>query len=64
MTSDNAESLTSEVVEIVADLIRIDSSNYGDDTGPGEALIAEYAEASLKSVGIDAERYEVAEPST
>ena len=58
MTSEHADSLTSEVVEIVSDLIRIDSSNYGDDTGPGEALIAEYAEASLKSVGIDAERYE------
>jgi acetylornithine deacetylase/succinyl-diaminopimelate desuccinylase-like protein len=50
--------ITSEVVEIVRDLIRIDTSNYGDDTGPGEALAAEYVEAKLKEVGIDAHRYE------
>ena len=50
--------ITSEVVEIVRDLIRIDTSNYGDDSGPGEALAAEYVEAKLKEVGIDAHRYE------
>ena len=50
--------ITSEVVEIVRDLIRIDTSNYGDDSGPGEAVAAEYVEAKLKEVGIDAHRYE------
>jgi acetylornithine deacetylase/succinyl-diaminopimelate desuccinylase-like protein len=50
--------ISSEVVSIVQDLIRIDTSNYGDDSGPGEALCAEYVEASLKEVGIECERYE------
>ncbi|MEI6405814.1 MAG: M20/M25/M40 family metallo-hydrolase [Actinomycetes bacterium] len=50
--------IASEVVEIVRDLIQIDTSNYGDDSGPGEALAAEYVEAKLKEVGIDCERYE------
>ena len=50
--------ITSEVVEIVRDLIKIDTSNYGDGSGPGEALAAEYVEAKLKEVGIDCKRYE------
>ena len=48
----------SEVVELVRDLIKIDTSNYGDGSGPGEALAAEYVEAKLKEVGIECERYE------
>lgn len=58
MTIEPLGDITSEVVEIVQDLIRIDTSNYGDDSGPGEALAAEYVEAKLKEVGIDCERYE------
>ena len=50
--------ITTEVVEIVRDLIRIDTSNYGDNSGPGEALAAEYVEAKLKEVGIEAHRYQ------
>ena len=50
--------IASEVVEIVRDLIKIDTSNYGDDSGPGEALAAEYVEAKLREVGIECERYE------
>jgi acetylornithine deacetylase/succinyl-diaminopimelate desuccinylase-like protein len=46
-----------EVVELVSDLIRIDTSNYGDGTGPGEAEAAEYVEARLREVGLDPERY-------
>jgi len=46
-----------EVVELVSDLIRIDSSNYGDGTGPGEAEAAEYVESRLREVGLDPERY-------
>ena len=49
-----------EVVELVSDLIRIDSSNYGDGTGPGEAQAAEYVEARLREVGLDPERFECA----
>ena len=50
--------IETEVVEIVQDLIRIDTSNFGDDSGPGEAIAAEYVEAKLREVGIECERYE------
>jgi acetylornithine deacetylase/succinyl-diaminopimelate desuccinylase-like protein len=46
-----------EVVELVSDLIRIDTSNYGDGTGPCEAEAAEYVEARLREVGLAPERY-------
>jgi acetylornithine deacetylase/succinyl-diaminopimelate desuccinylase-like protein len=46
-----------EVVELVSDLIRIDSSNYGDGSGPCEAEAAEYVEGRLRDVGLDPERY-------
>jgi acetylornithine deacetylase/succinyl-diaminopimelate desuccinylase-like protein len=58
MTIEPLADVDSEVVEIVRDLIQIDTSNYGDGSGPGEALAAEYVEAKLKEVGIDCERYE------
>ncbi len=46
-----------EVVTLASDPIRIDSSNYGDGTGPGEAEAAEYVEARLREVGYDPERF-------
>ena len=46
-----------EVVELVSQLIQIDSTNYGDDSGPGERQVAEYVQAQLQEVGIDAELY-------
>jgi acetylornithine deacetylase/succinyl-diaminopimelate desuccinylase-like protein len=49
--------IDAEVVSITQDLIRIDSTNFGDDSGPGEAAVAEYVEASLKEFGIDCERF-------
>ena len=58
MTPEPLSDVTSEVVQLVQDLIQIDTSNYGDDSGPGEALAAEYVEAKLREVGIDCERYE------
>ncbi len=58
MTIEPLADISAEVVEIVRDLIKIDTSNYGDDSGPGEALAAEYVESKLKEVGIDCERYE------
>lgn len=45
-----------EVVELVRDLIRIDSSNYGDGTGPGEAAAADYVLSRLQEVGLSPER--------
>ena len=47
-----------EVVGLLQDLIRIDSSNYGDGTGPGEAETAEFVASRLRDVGIDAETIE------
>ena len=49
------ETLTpeAEVVRICRDLIRIDSSNYGDGSGPGERACAEYVMGELTEVGLD-----------
>jgi acetylornithine deacetylase/succinyl-diaminopimelate desuccinylase-like protein len=44
-----------EVLDICRDLIRIDTSNYGDGSGPGERKAAEYVAGSLAEVGIDSE---------
>ncbi len=44
-----------EVVEICSDLIAIDTSNYGDQPGPGERKAAEHVAALLDEVGITAE---------
>lgn len=44
-----------EALEICRDLIRIDTSNFGDDSGPGERKAAEYVAASLAEVGIDSQ---------
>ncbi|MHB1472375.1 MAG: M20/M25/M40 family metallo-hydrolase [Dermatophilaceae bacterium] len=42
-----------EVARICRDLIRIDSSNYGDGSGLGERACAEYVMAELTDVGLD-----------
>ena len=47
-----------EVVQICRDLIRIDSSNYGDDSGPGERVAAEHVMGLLTDVGLDPELFE------
>ena len=47
-----------EVVRICRDLIRIDSSNYGDGSGPGERKAAEYVMAELAEVGLEGELLE------
>ena len=44
---------TTEVVELCRDLIRIDTSNYGDDSGPGERKAAEHVATLLNEVGIE-----------
>ena len=69
MSPDNAEAVTSnavlpaaenevpaaeaEVADICRDLIRIDSSNYGDGSGPGERKAAEYVAGLLAEVGLE-----------
>ncbi len=47
-----------EVVDICRDLIRIDSSNYGDGSGPGEAAAAAYVVDLLREVGLEPQTYE------
>ncbi|KGM14372.1 M20/M25/M40 family metallo-hydrolase [Cellulomonas bogoriensis] len=49
-----------EVVGICQDLLRIDTSNYGDGSGPGERDAAEYVMGSLCEVGLDPEIFESA----
>ena len=41
-----------EVVELCRDLIRIDTSNFGPDPGPGERAAAEHVAELLDEVGI------------
>src|SRR5688572_16370439 len=49
-----------EVVDLCRELIRIDTSNYGDDSGPGERKAAEHVAALLDEVGIESRLYEAA----
>ena len=47
-----------EVVDLCRDLIRIDTTNFGDSSGPGERKAAEYVAGLLEEVGIEARLYE------
>ena len=47
-----------EVVDLARDLIRIDTSNYGDGSGPGERAAAEHVAALLHEVGLQPEYLE------
>ncbi|HEV2797665.1 MAG TPA: hypothetical protein VGV65_08600, partial [Nocardioides sp.] len=42
-----------EVVQLCQELIRIDTSNYGTDDGPGERKAAEHVATLLDEVGIE-----------
>jgi acetylornithine deacetylase/succinyl-diaminopimelate desuccinylase-like protein len=53
-----------EVVELARDLIRIDSSNYGDGSGPGEREAAEYVAGKLAEVGLEPDVFESADRRT
>jgi acetylornithine deacetylase/succinyl-diaminopimelate desuccinylase-like protein len=61
---DPRPSAEDEVVELAGDLIRIDSSNYGDGSGPGEREAAEYVATKLAEVGLEPEVFEPAERRT
>jgi acetylornithine deacetylase/succinyl-diaminopimelate desuccinylase-like protein len=47
-----------EVVDLCRDLIRIDTTNFGDGSGPGERAAAEYVAGKLGEVGLDVRVYE------
>ncbi|GII52384.1 peptidase M20 [Planotetraspora thailandica] len=55
MTPLNSED---EVVELCSDLIRIDSTNAGDNNGPGERKAAEYVAEKLAEVGLEPRIFE------
>jgi acetylornithine deacetylase/succinyl-diaminopimelate desuccinylase-like protein len=55
--SPEAASAQAEVIEILRDLIQIDTTNDGTDVGPGEAAAAEYVESSLREAGLEVERF-------
>jgi len=54
-SQDRSYDPAAEVVRLCQELIRIDTSNYGTDEGPGERKAAEYVAGLLDEVGIDAE---------
>jgi acetylornithine deacetylase/succinyl-diaminopimelate desuccinylase-like protein len=47
-----------EVVDICRDLIRLDTTNFGDGSGPGERKAAEHVATLLGEVGIESELFE------
>ncbi|MEW2523923.1 M20/M25/M40 family metallo-hydrolase [Streptomyces sp. NPDC047071] len=47
-----------EVVDLCRDLIRMDTSNYGDHSGPGERKAAEYVAEKLAEVGLEPQIFE------
>jgi acetylornithine deacetylase/succinyl-diaminopimelate desuccinylase-like protein len=47
-----------EVVDLCRELIQMDTSNYGDESGPGERRAAEYVAAKLAEVGLQPEIFE------
>ena len=47
-----------EVVDLCRDLIRIDTSNYGQNEGPGERAAAEYVAEQLSEVGLEPQIFE------
>jgi acetylornithine deacetylase/succinyl-diaminopimelate desuccinylase-like protein len=47
-----------EVVDLCQELIRIDTSNYGDNRGPGERVAAEYVAEKLAEVGLEPQIFE------
>ncbi len=47
-----------EVVDLCRNLIRMDTSNYGTDSGPGERTAAEYVAELLSDVGLEPQLFE------
>ncbi len=56
--TDTATRPEDEVVRICQELIRIDTSNYGDGSGPGEAAAAAYVVDLLREVGLEPQTFE------
>ncbi len=50
--STRADQAAAEVTDLARDLVRFDTSNYGDNPGPGERAAAEWVAAQLEEVGL------------
>lgn len=59
-TDRSALTAADEVVEICRNLLRIDTTNFGNNEGKGERRAAEYVMELLTEVGLDPEFYESA----
>jgi acetylornithine deacetylase/succinyl-diaminopimelate desuccinylase-like protein len=57
-SGDESYDPAAEVVDICRDLIRMDTTNFGDGSGPGERKAAEHVAALLDEVGIESELFE------
>lgn len=64
MTFSTSQAAQDETVDICRNLIRIDTSNYGDGSGPGEREAAEYVTELLNEVGLKPKVFESAERRT
>ena len=58
--TDTARGVTGEdeVVDLCRELIQIDTSNYGDHSGPGERKAAEWVAEKLAEVGLEPKIFE------
>jgi acetylornithine deacetylase/succinyl-diaminopimelate desuccinylase-like protein len=57
-TNEGMSAGEAEVVDLCRELIAIDTSNYGDHSGPGERAAAEYVAEKLDEVGVEPIIYE------
>jgi acetylornithine deacetylase/succinyl-diaminopimelate desuccinylase-like protein len=57
-TSTSGSATDAEVVDLCRELIKIDTTNFGPDPGPGERVAAEYVAGLLDEVGISSELVE------
>ncbi|PSK90945.1 acetylornithine deacetylase/succinyl-diaminopimelate desuccinylase-like protein [Murinocardiopsis flavida] len=58
MAGDSVRAAEDEVVDLCRELIAIDTSNFGDHSGPGERVAAEYVAEKLDEVGVESRIYE------
>jgi acetylornithine deacetylase/succinyl-diaminopimelate desuccinylase-like protein len=61
-TPDALADLRADVVTLVTDLLRIDTSNPGDNSGPGELAAAQFAAERLREVGLEPEVFTTTAP--
>ncbi|MGH3098932.1 MAG: M20/M25/M40 family metallo-hydrolase, partial [Streptosporangiales bacterium] len=58
LAPEGVSSAEADVVDLCRDLIRIDTSNFGDGSGPGERAAAEYMAGKLDDTGLPYTQFE------